>query len=187
MSGGYAHPGPSTSSGLTLTQFIQTVLVGMSGLDPRLVRPKWQEAPPKQPDLSVNWLAYAIINNTPDANGYSGTMPDNSFVYQRHEELEVGCSFYGPDAMDFASLVRDGFQIQPNLAALQMAKMGFKEVGPARPVPDLINERWINRIEMSVFIRREVVRTYPILTILSASGTIHGQGSVITSQHWQTN
>lgn len=174
--------------GLNLTQFIQTVLVGVSGIDGTLVRPEWQSAPPKAPDVFVDWIAFGIKNLVPDANGYLDVNEDEETVSQRHEELEIDCSLYGPNGITLAELIRDGFQIPQNRWGLQSANMDFTSVGAATNVPDLYNERWVGRVKMSVFLRREVRRVYPILTLVSASGKIH---SVVGNEEylldWATN
>jgi hypothetical protein len=173
-SGGYLVQGtkPVLPQGLNLTQFIQTVLAGISGVDGALIRPKWQPDPPKQPENNVDWIAFAYVSSTPNANSYIAMRPDGSTISQRHERLEVQCAFYGPNNYEIATGLRDGFQVQQNLAALKSAHMGFTEVGPANRIPDLVNERWIDKIEMSVYLQREIQRVYPILSFLSADGTI---------------
>lgn len=158
---------------LTLIQFIQTVLVGVSGLPGPLVRPNWQRDPPANPDIDVTWMGIELETSAPDANGYLGTNAAGVTTYQRQEQLEIACQIYGPDAFETAGLIRDGFQIPQNRYALTGAKMGFVEASTARHVPDLVNERFIDRWVMSVILRRQIQSVYAIPTLLSASGNIH--------------
>lgn len=173
--GGYLLPNPefpTLPQSLTLKQFLQVALVGISGLDGVFVRPKWQREPPKQPDIDINWMAFAVTQSNPDANAYTGLKEDDTAILQRHETLEIQCSFYGPDCEDLASLVRDGFQIQQNLEGFRFANMGFVSVSQAIHLPELVHERWIDRVEMSIYLRREIQRAYPVLFFASAGGTI---------------
>jgi hypothetical protein len=166
-------PQPQFPLGLSLRQFIQTVLVGISNVPGPLVRPRWQPEPPKQPDINVNWIAFGIDSATPDAGAYISSTPENQTATQRNETLQIGISTYGPDALDTYGLIRDGFQIEANRYALFNANMGFVEITAARQVPDLVNQRWIDRVESTIVLRRAIQRTYGVTTIVSAAGTIY--------------
>lgn len=167
--GGYLLPAPGETPE---ESFIQTVLAGITGLPGSLVRRRWQQNPPKQPDIDVNWISFSINENEADANAYNSINPDGSNIFQRMEEMAVQCTFYGPQALQVARLLRDGFQIDQNRFALSCAKMAYKSVSRISRAPDLINERWVNRQEMTVNLRAEILRTYPILTFTSISGIL---------------
>lgn len=172
--GGYLTPSSNEGTGpLTLTQFLQKMIAGISGYNGTLVRPAWQIEDPKQPDILVNWIAFGITQNTPDANAWTGYDAAGNFSLQRQESLEIQCSFYGPNAFDNIGIFRDGFQLQQNLESLRAADMGFTEIGPAIRGPDLVNERWVERYVVVLTLVRRVVRGYSVLSFASASGTIH--------------
>lgn len=172
--GGYLVPTSSQPlpGGLTLTQFIQSVLVGLTELAGDLIRPNWQEAPPKEPGLTVNWIAFGINIYNPDIYAYQGLDEQDNDIFARQEGIDVECSFYGPLADDYASKVRDGLQIAQNREALRAANMSFTETTPARPMPDLINERFRRRVMMNIIFRRQIIKTFPVLPVVGAMGTI---------------
>jgi hypothetical protein len=180
-SGGILQPAPQppilnpAQPNQTLIQLIQNLLVGLSAFPGSLVRPMWQPEEPFEPDLPVNWLGFGIVSITPDANAYQGINEDNIVTLQRQELIEISCMVYGPMAGSNITLIRDGFQIPQNTALLRQVNMGFAYDSPARHIPDLVNERWIDRYVMGIFLRRYVVRTYPILNFLSANGTTYEQ------------
>jgi hypothetical protein len=172
----YVSPLPGSSglpTGLSLVQFIQTVLVGVTAIPGTLTRPKWQPEPPKQPDINVDWLAFGIDLTAPDASAYLELDSTGKTTTQRQEGLEVSVSIYGPNCDDVYGLLRDGFQLPQNRIALHQANMNFTEVTAGRHIPDLVNQRWIDRVECSVLLRRQIQRTYPVLTFVSASGIIY--------------
>jgi hypothetical protein len=158
---------------LTLKQFIQTLLAGLTGIDGKLVRPDWQPNPPKNPAADIDWLAFGVNSFDPDANAFTGTNTDGvSTTLQRHEKLTVGCRIYGPNSENTWGLLRDGFQLSPNREALTAANMGFVEVRQGMHVPSLVNEEWIDSIQTDIILRRQIQRIYSVSTFVSASGTI---------------
>lgn len=166
------HPQPppidAVPANLTIVQFIQSILVGLSGFPGPLVRPSWQSEPLKQPDIGVNWLAFGIAANEPDANAYQTVNDDGSVTLQRQETLRIAISVYGPAAMENITLIRDGFQIPQNVAALKRANIGYVDITDAHHVPDLVNERWIDRYTCELILHRYIQRDYQILDFVSA-------------------
>lgn len=165
---------------LSVEDFLQAFLVGLTGLPGQMVRAKFQtEVPKEPPSILVNWLAFNIKDGVPDANAYVWTDPldtlGTTVNSQRHEVLDVGVSIYGPLALDIYATIRDGLQIPQNLQALTAANMGLVEIFPSRKLPEPVNERFYNRVETTIILRREVIRTYRVPSLLSARGTIRAQ------------
>lgn len=174
--GGYLAPAgtPAPSEDTDLEDVLQAMVVGISGMAGKFVRPRWQEKPPKQPEPDVNWCAVGVHNTKTIANpaiDHEGS-DDGHDQYQMHEELEVLCSFYGPQAQAYASILRDGIFIPQNGEAVKALRMAFYGASDIRPVPELVNQQWVRRYDLFIHMRRQVVRVYPVLNILSADPVI---------------
>lgn len=157
--------------GLTLVQYVQQVFVGVTGIAGAYVRPAWQPNPPKQPDVDVNWMAFEILNNKGDSNAYFEQEPDNA-ILQKQEELRIRCIFYGPEANSNANKLKDGLQLSQNREKLFLAGMGYGYADDITSAPELINDIWFNRADVDIYLRREIKRSYQILSLLAAEGII---------------
>ncbi|WCM21361.1 hypothetical protein NDK50_07910 [Paraburkholderia bryophila] len=152
----------------------QQMIVGLTGLPGNMVRPRWQPTVPKQPEATINWCSIGVTNSDADANPVMAHSPagNGSDSLLRNEVLTILASFYGPNASAYAAQARDGIFISQNNDMLTANSMGLVSVGDKLPVPELVNQQWIRRFDFEIRIRRQVVRTYNVLNILSAQATI---------------
>jgi hypothetical protein len=183
--GGYLR---QTDTPLTNNQWDDTItnaVVGITGLDPILVRPRWQPMPPGQPPAEVDWCAVGITSR-PATDYPFIRMNDNGVgaVQTRWFSLNVLASFYGPNAVVLAGQLQDGLYIPQNLE--QLAKSGIKltEAGEPVVVPDLMHQQWIDRVDLPITFAAALDRSYDILSILSSEGTISTDVGV--TAHWDT-
>lgn len=173
--GGYLRPSPTPAplEGAELENFFQSVIVGVTGLDSTLVRPRWQPSPPAIPDKGTVWIAFGFHDESADTYVWLGELSDGSATQlQNQEQFAVLCSVYGTgagsDAKKVAKILRDGLQIPQNREPMFQNGMGLVEVTAPVPVPVLVKQDWLYRLDMSIRVRRAVVRQYQILTIESA-------------------
>jgi hypothetical protein len=150
---------------------LQLLIVGVTGLDGKLVRPRWQAIPQKRPEANINWCAVGVTSDTPDAGPSITYDPVNdNAIYTRHEDIMALASFYGPLAKTNAAILRDGLAVPQNLEPLGALAMSLIETGPIVALNELINQTWFKRRDMTIHLRRKVTRTYPILSFASSSG-----------------
>lgn len=174
--GGYLQPGALSPpiGDASLEAIFQAAITGITGLPGNMIRPMWQPSPPKMPEPSVTWAAMGIAATTPDAGPYIEHQPGGSGTdsYQRHEDIELFCTFYGPQGQSYASAFRDGLAIPQNNEALGLQGVSWVECGPLRSAPELFNQQWIRRYDLTIRFRRQVKRTYQVLNILSSSDVL---------------
>ncbi|SEI98906.1 hypothetical protein SAMN04244579_02716 [Azotobacter beijerinckii] len=173
--GGYLSPaGTPTPADQALEDILQPMLVGITGLHGAMVRPRWQPSPPKQPEPSVDWCAFGVMATRPDANPaieHDGS-DDGEDRYQRHQEVTLLATFYGPNAQAYGQILSDGLYVPQNGEALHAQNMAFVEAGDLVAAPELINQQWVRRYDLRIRLRRKIERTYPVLNILSAETPI---------------
>lgn len=184
--GGYLQQVAGPLEGLDLRRFIGTVLVGVSGFEPEMVRPAWQQNPPPVPNIDTNWMAFGITARRADNDPYQVEKDDGlRTLMLRHEELDIMLAFYGPDCLQKAAEVREGFELTQNTESLLLAGMAYIDLSDIIHAPELVNDRYFDRADTTLTIRREVRREYRILNFVSANGAIHANRDVTTmSRDW---
>lgn len=157
---------------VALRRFMQGLVVGITGLEDKLVRPRWQPDPPPMPANDINWLAFDIRERLRDANAYVEMVGDTQAKMLRHEEFTLACSFYGPQGPSYAEVLIDGLELAQNREPLFTAGMAYITSLPAVNVPEEHNNRWYARHDVSLRFRRELDKRYEILCFTGAIGAI---------------
>ena len=177
-----------------LQEFLQQWIVGVLNIDPTLVRPRWQLEPPNLPNGA--WVAIGVHERR--ALGFpeqrqspfwesheAAAFPDGYLETQEHEELDVLASFYDWGVLgiadQMAALVRTGVHVAQNTELLQVNGMGLIACGPTIAAPEMVKERWLHRIDMHIYLRRVVIRQYPVKHLLSVPFTIVNEQGEATS------
>jgi hypothetical protein len=188
--GGYLSPAvnPAPLEGQALLRFFQQMIAGITSLPGNMVRPYWQQEPPDVPDAGEAWCAFKITKRPSDEYPYVA-LPNRpvsaqlAYTMQRHEELNIETTFYdlgstglnntGGQADYNAALLRDGLLVPQNREPLFLASMGLVKTGDLVTVPVVFKKRWQYRVDLEWIVRREIVRVYPVLTIVAATGDVY--------------
>ena len=172
---------PPPASGDQIIAALQITLSTLTGLPGTLVRPRWQPMPPSQPPADVTWASLGIMRV--EADNYAYLRHDGAVRLpwaagpgvdrmQRHVTLTILVTFYGPEAETCAGAMRDGMCVQQNWEPL--SKLGLKpyDMEDLARAPELVNQQWIDRMDVSIRLRRQVDRVYPILNLDGADVNI---------------
>jgi hypothetical protein len=172
--GGYLVPeaDPLVLEGQALRRFLHGVVVGVTALSDELVRQQWQPNPPPIPGIDVDWCAFGITDQRRDFDPFFDQQDTGGTLMRRHEECDILCIFYGPNCQSYANRLADGLYVAQNRDAMSSVGMGLIGFSDVVHVPELINERWFDRADVTWSIRREIVREYPVLHFLGAYGEI---------------
>ncbi|HTB46474.1 MAG TPA: hypothetical protein VK741_22830 [Acetobacteraceae bacterium] len=168
---------PRPPSGAEITAAMQQMIVNLAVLPGSLVRPRWQPMPPAQPSAATTWAAVGVAQIEADEYPYirhhgGVTLPGQTAPgydeLQRHATLTVLASFYGPGAEEAAGAVRDGLYIQQNMEPFSAIGAKLLAVHDLARNPEIMNQQYVDRIDMRLEFRAQFERVYPIFDLAAA-------------------
>ncbi|MFO3907578.1 hypothetical protein AAHD62_24190 [Enterobacter hormaechei] len=173
---GYLTPtGPAPQYDQGLEREISRWIRGVSGLPDGMAMSRFTDPQPTIPAQGSSWCGFNISDFQDAANPASVTKDDDTDYQWQYETLVVLCCFYGPDGQAYAKTFRSGLFVPQNNAELNRVGLTVGEVGRIIPAPELINNQWQRRYDLSVTLRRKVEREYGIKSILSAPVQFFGE------------
>lgn len=155
-----------------LEDLLHQWMSNVAGLPVKLVRPRWQKDQPSLPPVETNWCAFGIVDWSTDDNPAFTRQTEDSTELWRHEVFLAMASFYGPAGMQYAAIFRDGVMVEQNNTELNRLGLSLGSMSDITPFPELINNQWVRRYDLRVQLRRKVVRTYNIKSVVDPNVTI---------------
>jgi hypothetical protein len=169
-------------TGREVTAALQQAVVALTALPGTLVRPRWQPMPPAQPSADTTWAAIGITHVEADDYPYivhdsvtqlPGAPGPGVDRMQRHATLTVVATFYGPEAEDLAGAFRDGLYVPQNWEPMHLVGMKLLSVHDLARNAELINQQWIDRLDIRLEMRGQIDRAYPVLNLDGADIVVH--------------
>ena len=149
---------------------IRLFLSAITGIDKTLVRKRWLKKVGLQPPLSADWIAVGVEGVTTWGTPYSDNqkIPD---IQNRisHQTLKFRASFYGINSAELSDKAREGLCMVQNNNQLKRYGLTVQSVDDeVLHLPDLQDEQWVDRYDLTFRIGRSVSREYGIRTIVDA-------------------
>lgn len=156
-----------------LDRFLHDLFVGISGMDPTTIRPRWLATPGNLVSNGELLLAHGITKRRDDVVAHQEFRPDIGMIINRNQEFDVLCTFYGADCATYEGIIRDGLSLDQNREYINSQGIVLVAVGNPRNASEFINNNWVKRIDVEITFRRRIRRIYPVLTLLASDIDIH--------------
>lgn len=175
-SSGYITPtGDAPLYDSALEQSINNLIQEITGLSAELVFIKRPIALMQIPQNDVTCCAFDITSVQYSANPAYVQVSDAAGEQWSQEILLILCCFYGANGAGTAALLRDGLYVSQNSAELNRIGLSFQECGPIFNRSEIINEQWNRRYDIDVKLRRKIIRSHNIESLLAAPVSFFGE------------
>lgn len=182
--GGFLTPANDPINDRPLEDIFHETIVGITGLPPEMVRPRFQPVVPNQPGFEENWCAFAVNPIDQDTFAHEKHLPslETNGVNEvsRDEMMEVFASFYGASGRLYMTRWLNGLALSQN--RYQLLSYGIKLVGFGKPVsvPALLKDKWTRRVDLTAQFSRRLIQTYAVRSIASAEVIIDNELTITT-------
>lgn len=146
---------------------------GVTGMAAELVFPRWTDPQPTIPPKGSTWCGFGITTMPRPATPANVQISETESEQWTWENITVLCCFYGPQGAGMATRFREGISVEQNQSALRRAAgLSMLEFGTLYNLPELINNQWVRRYDLTVTLSRKNTRTYNIQSIVDGNVTI---------------
>jgi hypothetical protein len=172
---GYLTPvGDSPQYDEALEREISRWVRGVSGLPAALVFPRWTDPQPQIPNNGVTWCGFGITTVPQTLSQSDVQVSEEQSEQWTWEQVTVICCFYGPLGACTASTFRAGIFVEQNNAELNRSGLSLVEAGTIYNLPELINNQWVRRYDLTITLSRKNIRTYNVRTLQDAPVSFFG-------------
>jgi hypothetical protein len=172
---GYLTPiGLSPEYDEDLERLISRWIRGLTGLEKSVVYRRWTDPQIQIPKNGTTWCAFGIAGVQEDANP-AYIQGDESAEQWSHETIDILCCFYGPQGMSMVTRFRDGLFVSQNNDELKKNSLTLLDSGRIFNLPELINNQWVRRYDITVRLRRKIIREYGIKSLVEAPVQFFGE------------
>lgn len=147
---------------------------GVTGIDKSLVYPRWTDPQTQIPKNGITWCAFGVTS-MPRTGLPADIQGDDHSEQWTWENVTVICCFYGPGGAALAASFREGIYVPQNNAELNRAGLSLVGTGTLLCLPELINNQWVRRYDLTVTLSRKNVRSFNIRTLQSAPVHFFGE------------
>ncbi|WJV61060.1 hypothetical protein PCO87_14135 [Pectobacteriaceae bacterium C52] len=140
---------------------------GVTGIDAKLVFPRWTDPQSSIPKNGVTWCGFGVTTMPRPATSANVQVSEEESEQWTWEQVTVLCCFYGPQGAGMAARFREGILVDQNADALRRAAgLSLLDAGTIFNLPELINNQWVRRYDLTVTLSRKNTRTYNVKSIL---------------------
>jgi hypothetical protein len=155
-----------TPDDFNIYHLVHDYIVGLTGLDNTLVRPMYQPNPPTIPPFGTDWIGFHIKVTDTNGSSYQGYKND-VLMLQRDLVFEVTLAIYGNNAIATSSQILAGMELTQNIEIFRPYNIAFGTKGKLMRVPELHNQRWLERYNLDFTLNYIAVNKTNIMSITS--------------------